>query len=134
MKDHLDMTFSRLELTIYYEFTNTCKFQNTLLRKCILKLTSICEFILCFDCIIGVMLLVLALSVVDREFKSTKGHIQMIFHLWLFVIRDLYALVSSTNKTDCHDITEILLKVALNPINPRTHYCIPVNFNNKYAL
>jgi Pyruvate/2-oxoacid:ferredoxin oxidoreductase delta subunit len=26
-------------------------------------------------------------------------------------------LVSSTNKTDCHDITEILLKVALNARN-----------------
>jgi hypothetical protein len=26
-------------------------------------------------------------------------------------------LVSSTNKTDCHDIAEILLKVALNTIN-----------------
>ena len=26
--------------------------------------------------------------------------------------------VSSTNKTDYHDITEILLKVALNTINP----------------
>jgi hypothetical protein len=26
-------------------------------------------------------------------------------------------LISSTNKTDCHDITEILLKVALNTIN-----------------
>jgi len=25
--------------------------------------------------------------------------------------------VSSINKTDCHDITEILLKVALNTIN-----------------
>jgi hypothetical protein len=25
-------------------------------------------------------------------------------------------LVSSTNKTDCHDITEILLKVVLNTI------------------
>jgi hypothetical protein len=25
--------------------------------------------------------------------------------------------VSSTNKTDCHDMTEILLKVALNTIN-----------------
>ena len=25
--------------------------------------------------------------------------------------------VSSTNKTDCHDITEILLKVALSTIN-----------------
>ena len=29
--------------------------------------------------------------------------------------------VSSTNKTDCHDITEILLKVALNTIN-QTNY------------
>jgi hypothetical protein len=25
--------------------------------------------------------------------------------------------VSSTNNTDCHDIAEILLKVALNPIS-----------------
>jgi hypothetical protein len=31
--------------------------------------------------------------------------------------------VSSINKTDCHDITEILLKVVLNTIthNPRSH-------------
>jgi hypothetical protein len=27
-------------------------------------------------------------------------------------------LVSSTNKTDCHDIIEILLKVVLNTITP----------------
>jgi hypothetical protein len=27
--------------------------------------------------------------------------------------------VSSTNKTDCHNMTEILLKVALNTINPK---------------
>jgi hypothetical protein len=26
--------------------------------------------------------------------------------------------ISSTNKTDCHDITKILLKVALNTIKP----------------
>ena len=30
--------------------------------------------------------------------------------------------VSSTNKTDSHDITEILLKVALNTINQTIHY------------
>ena len=30
--------------------------------------------------------------------------------------------VSSTNKTDCHDITEILLKVQLNTIKPKTNY------------
>jgi hypothetical protein len=29
--------------------------------------------------------------------------------------------VSSINKTDCHDITEISLKVALNTINPSIH-------------
>jgi len=29
--------------------------------------------------------------------------------------------VSSTNKTDCQDITEILLKVALNTINQISH-------------
>jgi hypothetical protein len=29
-----------------------------------------------------------------------------------------FSPVSSTNKTDRHDITEILLKVALNTINP----------------
>ena len=29
-------------------------------------------------------------------------------------------LVSSTNKTDCHEITKILLKVELNIINPST--------------
>ena len=33
--------------------------------------------------------------------------------------------VSSINKTDCHDITEILLKVALNTIKPnQTKYLI----------
>ena len=33
--------------------------------------------------------------------------------------------VSSTNKTDCHDITEILLKVALNTINqPNPNFMI----------
>jgi hypothetical protein len=33
-------------------------------------------------------------------------------------------LVSSTKKTDRHDITEILLKVALNNINQPTTYHI----------
>ena len=35
--------------------------------------------------------------------------------------------VSSTNKTDCHDITEILLKVALNTIT-LTFIFIGINF------
>ena len=32
--------------------------------------------------------------------------------------------ISSTNKTDCHDITEILLKVVLNTINQLNHLFI----------
>jgi hypothetical protein len=40
--------------------------------------------------------------------------------LWVF----LGTTVSSTNKTDCHNITEILLKVALNTTAPTlVKYC-----------
>ena len=35
--------------------------------------------------------------------------------------------VSSTNKTDCHDITEILLKVALNTIKTKNKIAPPLN-------
>jgi hypothetical protein len=35
-----------------------------------------------------------------------------------FATGRLFSQVSSTNKTDRHDITEILLKVAQNSINP----------------
>ena len=40
-----------------------------------------------------------------------------LLHIWLQSSRSVFSLgplVSSTNKTDHHDITEILLKVALN--------------------
>ena len=46
-------------------------------------------------------------------------------------------LVSSTNKTDCHDITEILLKVALNTINqtkPKLHMFMSLFDRRKYLL
>jgi hypothetical protein len=42
------------------------------------------------------------------EFVSDLRHIDVFF---------TYSPVSSTNKTDRHDITEILFKVALNTIN-----------------
>jgi hypothetical protein len=35
------------------------------------------------------------------------------------IVCQWFSSVSSTNKTDCHEITEILLKVALNTINPK---------------
>jgi hypothetical protein len=34
-----------------------------------------------------------------------------------------FSLISSTNKTDCHDMTEILLKVALNTITLTLLFC-----------
>ena len=57
-----------------------------------------------------------------REFESRSGRdVQhyVIKFVWLAAVL-LFSLdtpASSTNKTDCHNITEILLKVALNTIN-----------------
>jgi hypothetical protein len=39
-------------------------------------------------------------------------------------------LVFSTNKTDCHDITEILLKVALNTINQSNKHILSYFFSD----
>jgi hypothetical protein len=36
--------------------------------------------------------------------------------------------ISSTNKTDSHDIAEILLKVSLNTIKPNLSETLPVEF------
>ena len=51
--------------------------------------------------------------------NPTHGDVYSIkHHVIKFVCGFLWELpVSSTNKTVCHDITEILLKVALNTIN-----------------
>jgi hypothetical protein len=38
--------------------------------------------------------------------------------------------VSSTNKTDCHDIIEILLKVALNTIKPNLYNSIATDIDS----
>jgi hypothetical protein len=43
-------------------------------------------------------------------------------------------LVSSTNKTDCHDITEILLKVALNTIKKANNYIHSIKLRVKMLL
>ena len=50
--------------------------------------------------------------------NPTHGEVYLIQH---YVIMDWFypgTPVSSTNKTDRHDIAEILLNVALNTINP----------------
>ena len=59
------------------------------------------------------------------EFKSRSNEVYSIQHYVIKFVGDLrqvggffrVLLISSTNKTDRHDITEILLKVALNTIN-----------------
>ena len=52
---------------------------------------------------------------------SIKPRFRLYFQ-WVFFFIDLWFFpgtpISSTNKTDSHNITEILLKVALNTINP----------------
>jgi hypothetical protein len=45
-------------------------------------------------------------------------------------------MVSSTNETDCHDLTETLLKVALNTIKPNYSEFVPSQCHSslKYPL
>jgi hypothetical protein len=59
----------------------------------------------------------------DASLNPTHGEMYLIQHYVIKCVSDLqkagqwFSLgspVSSTNKTDCHDIAEILLKVALN--------------------
>jgi hypothetical protein len=57
--------------------------------------------------------------------NPVHGEAYMLQHYVIKFVSDLWpvggffpdTLVSSTNKTDCHNVTEILLKVALNTIN-----------------
>jgi len=59
--------------------------------------------------------------------KPTEVEVYSIQHYVIKFVSDLWQvsgfllklLVSSTNKTDRHNITEILLKVALNTINTK---------------
>jgi len=64
-----------------------------------------------------------AISAYHHEFESPSGW--GVQHYVIKFVSDLRQVggflprgpsVSATNKTDCHDITEILLKVALNII------------------
>jgi hypothetical protein len=49
------------------------------------------------------------------ETESPKNHH---CYAWFKLVSVQIIFISSSNKTDHHDITEILLKVALNTINP----------------
>ena len=51
----------------------------------------------------------------------------------LNIIYSLGAPVTSTNKTDRHDVTEILVKVALNTINHQYHIiCMQYIYDNQF--
>ena len=69
------------------------------------------------------------------EFESRSDEMYLIQHYVIKVVSDLRqrwrfflgTLVFSTNKTDCYDITEILLKIALNTITlPYATHCVRV--------
>jgi hypothetical protein len=66
--------------------------------------------------------------------NSAHGEVYLIQHYVIKFVSDLRQVssflsspVSSTNKTERHDITEILLKVALNAIN-QTHFAFNLKF------
>ena len=59
--------------------------------------------------------------------NPAHGEVYSIPHDVIKFVSDLWQVggfllspaVSSPNKTDCHNVTEIVLKVALNTINPK---------------
>jgi len=72
------------------------------------------------------------------EFESCSGDVYSIHHymimfvsnLWQIIVFFLGTQISSTNKTDCHDIAEILLKVVLNtmPLTPKRSHPLKARF------
>jgi hypothetical protein len=52
----------------------------------------------------------------EFESRSERGVQHYVINLSVTCDRSVVFSGSSTSKTDCHDITEILLKVALNTI------------------
>ena len=66
--------------------------------------------------VLQLQILITPLVLFDEEMSSIPAHgeVYSIQHYVMKFVSDL--VVSSINKTDNHDITEILLKVALNTI------------------
>jgi len=79
----------------------------------------------------------------SHYYWMTNNHfLQMIQHYVIKFVSGLrqvggflrFPPVSSNNKTDRHDITEILLKVALNTIKPTNHFINDLIFNESFCL
>jgi len=84
----------------------------------------------------------LSVPITNDVVSSNPVHdeVRKIQHYVIKFVSDLWQVdgffpgtpVSSTNKTDRHDITEILLKVALNNITPAL--ALNVIFNYPYVI
>ena len=63
-----------------------------------------------------------SVPIITKVVSKNPAHFEVnsIQHYVIKIVSDmrfsLETLISSTNKADCHDVTEILLKVALNTI------------------
>ena len=58
------------------------------------------------------------------SWNPVYGDVCSMHHYVMKLVTCDKSVFSSTNKTNCHDMTEILLKVALNTINqPTKHKC-----------
>jgi len=79
-----------------------------------------------------------------HQYKFLDKNVILVIHLkareislslWLSATDRWFSpgpLVSSTNKTDRHDITEIVLKVALNTIKQTTNYTRQLVLDNSW--
>jgi hypothetical protein len=91
----------------------------------------------CFQ-IIFQLLYCYIIDILDNEgrvksVKLRRGVLDTTFVISVSVACGM-SVVFSTNKTDCHDITEILLKVALNTIILILHVTILVHILLKHTL
>jgi hypothetical protein len=81
--------------------------------------------------LILIRFMVIFAGLVRKKISIWNTSFLICFHTFIKRIHMLrfspYPPVSCTNKTDCHDITEILFKVALNTIKP-------IKINNLYYL
>ena len=94
--------------------------------------TTWCLLISCLSSICFIIILVKGLVYISCKFVSDlRQVIDFLRLLWFSQV----TLVSSTNKTDRHDISEILLKVALNTINqPTNHFMHNLVFIKKKII
>ena len=68
------------------------------------------------------------LAILASVWKKMVSHTALCDQVCQWLAGQWFSLVSSTNKTYRHDLTEILLKVTLNTIKPKLKY--PTSLSN----